>query len=183
MPADYPVPNRDAIASALETLLATKVVANPLPMVKSYPFPSYVSVYEKDSRGIIAFLVCDLSLIRCAGAALSMLPKSAAEPKPSEIWPEKILLDNFREIMNILAQFFNDKGQEHVRFINGFPHNKMPGMASTLLELGELKAAFELNIGGYGSGQIFIVYPAPNMRYNPPSIQPIVRRSTQVKAA
>lgn len=183
MAVEYPVPSREAFASALETLLSLKVAAQGLPLEKSYPMPAYVSVYERDSRGIIAFMVADLPLVRATGAAMSMLPKDTAEPRPGDPWADKILVDNFREIMNISAQFFNEKGHEHVRFVNGFPHNKLPGMASTLLELGEVKAVYELSVGDYGTGRLYVVFPSAHMRANPPSIQPLARRSTQVKAA
>ncbi len=90
----------------------------------------------------------DPSFAYLSGAALALIPKGRAEDAINGRDADPDLLDNYREIMNVITRVINDAGDAHVRLV--------PGSSADLDALPEPRSGrgYGIAIDGYGSGTL-----------------------------
>ena len=92
----------------------------------------------------------DAAFAHLAGAALALVPKARAEDAVASGQPDDDLLENYREIMNVVTRVVNDQGGPHVRLV--------PGSSVSLSELPTPSAGrcSPTSIENYGDGTLSV---------------------------
>ncbi len=108
----------------------------------------FLTVFVGDEGEPLILAGGDASFAYYAGAALALIPKGRAEDAIGGAEPDPDLVENYREIMNVLTRVVNDQGGPHVRLV--------PGSTADLAELPEPKSgrAYSLEVDGYGTGNL-----------------------------
>lgn len=84
-----------------------------------------------------------------SGAALALIPKGRAEDAIADSEADEDLLENYREILNVVTRAVNDQGRAHVRLV--------PGSTADLSQLPPAEDAkgYEVGVDGYGDGNLY----------------------------
>lgn len=91
----------------------------------------------------------DKAFAYLSGAALALVPKGRAEDAINGSEVDEDLLENYREILNVVTRAVNDQGRAHVRLVPG-----------SVVDLSALPATvdtkgYTVQIDGYGNGDLF----------------------------
>ncbi len=107
--ADLLLPGPDEVEETLGMLVGksvtTKRIANP----QTASFKGSVSIYTFDDESVGAAIFCEIGLTNSLGAAMMMIPAGAAEDATDEGEIPNNLLENFKEVANVLTAIMNDK--------------------------------------------------------------------------
>ncbi len=107
-----------------------------------------LTVYVGDDDTPLMLAGGDMSFAYFAGAALALVPKARAEDAIALNEVDEDLLENYREIMNVVTRAVNDQGGPHVRLVPG-----------STVDLDALPTpsdgrALGVDIAGYGAGSL-----------------------------
>ncbi len=113
---------------------------------------SYAAVYvdADDIPGAVA--LCDPAFAAFSSAALSMIPKGAAEDAVKSGDLPKNLLDNLYEVMNICTRLVIDESTPHLRLVKLCPVNETD--TTEIIKDAATEAGFNVEIPGYGTGSL-----------------------------
>ena len=142
---------------ALEKLFF-ELYGKPVPL-KSLPRgpvepPWVVSVYRGGDDTARVACLCELVLACRAGAALSMMPVETAEESVASGHLSETLLENYREVMNVMATVLSGHGVRVVlREITGPPENAPPELLRKALT-SKRRLDAEVSLPGYGAGRL-----------------------------
>ena len=144
MSAHYPAPIKDDVRELLADLLGRAVQIDKVDRLElDEDEPGVVAEYVTDDGSVGALCVVDGPMALRCGAALSMVPSNVADEavKRSEL-PDH-LLENWREVANIVAQLLNGPRTPHLRLqaIHALPGD-MPQHVDTLLQAPEFRRDF-----------------------------------------
>jgi hypothetical protein len=129
MPVDSP-PGVGTIAKLFKNLLGVPVTVKEMDdkLVHGKPdTPTYAGVYASNYGDICAAAICSLSLAAATGACLGLIPTAQAEEwvKTRKIPADG--LENFQEILNVIASAFNEAYPgRHVRLRGLLQPGQMP---------------------------------------------------------
>ncbi len=120
-----------------------------------------VAVYTDDTGSVAALCVCDLSLASHAGAALSLIPAGvAAEAARTGVMPASIA-ENLYEVANVAASLFNADGGPHLKLREVVTTAQaLPAALSEVAARASERIDLEVNITGYGQGQMSVLLTA-----------------------
>jgi hypothetical protein len=149
------LPTADAIARLVSDLLGKPTTARavaPTPV----PRDGIVSAIVDDEGALRAAVVVDRPLAAYAGAALALVPSGMADDALRSGAIPSALLDNYREVLNVVTNLLNTINPVHVRLGDSYtgPAAPAPKDVATILASPKAKLDLELQIAGYGKGRI-----------------------------
>lgn len=149
------LPTSDAVARLIASLAGKNVTAKPAAALKQVPKGAAVAVCV-DEATVVAVMVADVALAASAGAALAMIPAAAAQDavRAGSLPPN--IADNFREITNIMCSLLTASGGRGVRLAD-FAVSSVPASAAPVLAGGGARLDLEVEVQGYGKGQLAII--------------------------
>jgi hypothetical protein len=154
MPALDALPTPEAVARLLRDLFG-KAVAPKKGAAMAPSTKVCAGTYVDDTGKLVGVCVCDLPLSASIGAALALIPPgAAADAVKTGKLPDE-MLDNLREVLNILASLF---GGTHVRFRELLPPSaalSAPVAAVLARPVGRLD--IELTVAGYAGGRLSLL--------------------------
>lgn len=159
MSARFPAPISDDVRELLTDLLGRPVdVAKGERLVIEGNEPGVVAEYVTDEGAVGALCVVDGALALRCGAALSMVPATVADEAVERGELPDSLLENWREVVNILAQLLNGPLSPHLRLqaIHTLP-GELPPQVETLHRAPEFRRDFGVDIDAYGSGRFALL--------------------------
>jgi len=129
--------------------------------VAPYPLASaarrIVAAFEAEDASSMSVCVFDLALVAYAGAALAMIPAGNAKEQVAAGHCEGVLLENFTEILNICRQVFQGPGRHILSPRLYLTKQEIPPHIAQALSAPKTRVDAEINIPGYGCGQLSIV--------------------------
>ncbi|HET9772001.1 MAG TPA: hypothetical protein VFS16_14000 [Acidimicrobiia bacterium] len=158
MPASFPVPIQEDIRDLLMDLLGRGAAVDKVtPLVLEEDQPAVIAEYRTDEGSVGALCLVDAEFAIRAGGALTMVPPAAVADtiRKGDVSES---LENFREIVNILAQLLNSPRTSHLRLagVHVVPGD-LPEAVSSLVERPEFRRDFAVQIEGYGPGRISLL--------------------------
>ncbi len=118
-----------------------------------------VAVYEDKYDRVGALCISELMMAAVGGAALVLAaPTILPEVEAAQQLPAN-LLDNYREVVNILASVLNTPSTPHLRLtsIHTWPDEDLPAEAWGVIETPGNRRDFEITVDGYGGGRLSIL--------------------------
>lgn len=146
------LPTSNALRELLNTLLGSPITCTALPS-PSAARPEFVALYENGDGLPEAYIGFDRTLVAYAGGALTMMPVD--EVKATLQAPElsSVLVDGYREVVNIAASLFNVENRPHVKLRSTYTRDALPPDVVALLDGHGDQIHLKITIEGYGSGE------------------------------
>jgi hypothetical protein len=159
MPASFPVPIQEDIRDLLVDLLGRGTAVDKVPTLElEEDAPALIAEYVTDEGATGALCIVDGALAVRAGAALCMVPANVAEESVKRDEMPDHLVENFREIVNILARLLNSSRTAHLRLADVHPlPGELPAGVSSLRDRPEFRRDFAVHIDGYGQGRLSLL--------------------------
>lgn len=155
------IPDPKPIKDLFQDLLGRSVTILPIsdPVVPSARRACCVGLYVDANLDCKALVSADLKLGARAGAALGLVPATGADSAIENKELPAALYDNFFEVMNIFSSLFNGGDAEtHLKLQTVFqPGSVIPTHAAMQLRGLGKRADFQLDIDGYGVGELGVV--------------------------
>lgn len=149
-------PTPKALATTLGDLLGRRINAAPPPKKPPKTDFGFVASYADEAKQVVAFSFVNLAFVCHAGAALSLIPASAASDALRAGKAPDELFDNYREVANVLATVLAGAGTP-IRLTSVLPLATWDAPEKkTLLERAAL-AQLDVEIQGYGTGKLAFV--------------------------
>lgn len=143
------LPASSAVDNLLAALFGRDTSSTPAPDMTPHDDTFWGLVDEANTLQYV--IGSDLSFAHRSGAALAMIPVGVAEDAGND--PDEDLLENYREVANMVSRAVNEVASCRVRLDPGLPMDD--GERQGIVESGEaLQMAVE--IAGYGSGALAI---------------------------
>ena len=154
-----PVPIQESVAEFISALLGLGSAATKVQPARIEADGAHVvGIYRDDLGRVAALVTADLAMAASSGAALAMIPSSAARDVVDRGALSDTLLDNFREVANITATLLNTPTTPHLRldgvWLSDDPD--LPHEAWDLLAAATKHREFLVTIDGYGTGRLGI---------------------------
>lgn len=146
------LPTPDAVGRVLRDLFGKGVTPKKAPTPLAMTPKAYAATYLDDRDALVGICLCDLPLAATMGAALALVPPDGANAavKAGKLPGE--MLDNFREVLNILHRQF---GAVHVRFKDLVqPGDKVPANVAMAAAKPASRLDLEIAIVGYSGGRL-----------------------------
>ena len=152
------LPEAESVAKLMTSLLGRAVNVKKGATLLKPGNQAAVSLYACDAGTVRAGCLFNLSLAAQAGAALSLIPKAMVEESIQSGTLTESIVDNFREIGNILSRLFNDSGAPHV-FLNGvyLPSEPLPEDVAGKIAHPASRLDLDVTVTGYGVGEMSVL--------------------------
>jgi hypothetical protein len=150
------LPTADAVAKLIASLAGKNVTAKAGPALKAPPKGGAVGVCVDEAPNVAAVIVADVALAAAAGAALAMIPPAAAQDAVRSGTLPANIADNFREVANIMCSLLTASGGRSVRLAD-FSVAGVPAAAEAVLAGSGARLDLEVDVQGYGKGQLAII--------------------------
>lgn len=119
---------------------------------------SVVAVYVNDNNEPVTACICDHDFVAFAGSALTRIPPGGAEDAAASGDFSEMMLGNHHEIMNICSRLFMNSDSPHLRLEKVYVSpDDVPENARTVLQTSELRADFNVEVPGYGAGNLSFI--------------------------
>ncbi|MBI3817694.1 MAG: hypothetical protein HY286_03300 [Planctomycetes bacterium] len=154
------VPSALAVKDLIEGLVGRKIQARVgTPVAISPDSPVAIALYGRDDGVTGAVCIYDLALANAIGAALTSIPLNVAEVNIKEKKITDVILDNFKEVLNIATQLFQRPGAPRVscKSMHIAPPDRVPSSAVPAITKPVGRADLVIEIPGYGTGKITIL--------------------------
>lgn len=153
MAGRFPLPVQEDLRDLLTDLLGRE--ASVVRTEEPVDAPRAVADYVTDDGAVAAVVGCDLAFACRAGAAITLVPPPAAEEALAEGTLTPTLVENLREILNVMARLLNSAQTPHVRLREVYPPgSEPPADAARLWAQPADRRGFDVEIQGYGSGRL-----------------------------
>ncbi|MGE0810645.1 MAG: hypothetical protein AB7N69_08520 [Immundisolibacter sp.] len=150
------LPTADAVAKLIASLAGKNVTVTAGSKLKAPPMGSAIGVCMDETPSVAAVIVADVALAAAAGAALAMIPPTAAQDAArSGVLPVN-MADNFREVTNIMCSLLTAAGGRGVR-LTDFSVAGAPSAAEAVLAGTGARLDLVVDVQGYGKGQLAII--------------------------
>jgi len=173
VPTTFPMPIPEAIRELLVDLLGRKAtvsrIEKPGPAdeeegeeeaAPAAPAATFLATYVADDDTVGVICIADLALSAALGAALTMVPPALVDEsiKAGHL-AESALLENFQEVVNIMARLFNSNDTPHVRWhtVLQLPDEEVPPGVESLLKRPSARRDLSVTCDGYGSGTLSVL--------------------------
>lgn len=146
------------VGMTLKELLRRNINAAPCPPMLRPKEGWVVAEYQLDDGSLVGYAICDLPFAVRTGAALTLIPPGAAEDAIKAHALEDTVSENFREVLNVMARFFDRGGNSRVHL--GLVH--LPGEnmgAAFAMQIAKPAARMDasVDVGGYGKGTLMLL--------------------------
>lgn len=155
-----PVPIQEAVTDFVIALLSLGASASKVTPTKLGATGEHViGTYRDDEGATAALIVADLAFAAATGAALAMIPATAAKEALKLGNLTETLMENFREVANITATLLNTPTTPHVALVDVWTsdHPDLPDAVWSVLVAPNKRREFAVTIDGYGSGRLGLV--------------------------
>ncbi len=152
----YPLPDAAHVKDLLGMLFDGFTVKPGAKLDLSPKASSYFGLYAADDGHLAAFCGCDLAFATISGAALSMLPPTAAKEAAKEGQLPGVMLANLHEVMNICTRLIQRDESPHLRLRDVCLIGAMPAASAALLGATQRRIDFEVGIARYGTGALAV---------------------------
>jgi hypothetical protein len=152
-----PVPYQ--VRTLLEELFGRPVDVKPCaPWAPLNGEPGTFALYVDDSYVVRALGVCDVRFSAYAGAAIGLMPPSAAETAVKERVLDRMAQENLYEVLNICAALYNVEGAAHMKLhqVHHVGASVAPQVQALSAVLGR-RLDLMVEITGYGKGRLSFV--------------------------
>ena len=117
-----------------------------------------VAEYVDDQMQLAAIIAADLGLASAAGSAIGLIPAKEVEASVKYKEMSAAQIENFSEILNVMASLFNVDGAPHLRLTNVTPPGQaLAADAQKLLMAYVPRLDVTMEIPGYGGGALSVV--------------------------
>ena len=146
------LPTPDAVARVLRDLFGKAVTPKKVPAPFAMSPKAFAATYLDDRDALVGICMCDLPLAATMGAALALVPPDAANTAAKAGKLPSEMLDNFREVLNILHRQF---GAVHLRFKDLVqPGDKIPANVAAGTAKPASRLDLEIAVAGYSGGRL-----------------------------
>jgi len=147
------------VREVLEGLLGRDVTVEVCPPYLPGPdAPALLGTYVDDQLTLRTVAVVDVPLGAHLGAAVGLVPRGLAVAAAESGLVPANLLDNLREVLNVLASTLNRPGRAHQRFYELHPADTLPPAdVSSWAKVPVGRLYLQVDIAGYGDGQLGFV--------------------------
>jgi hypothetical protein len=147
---------KEALEEILSELLDKPVRGTAKPPFEPSPQkPAVAAIYHNEHDEVACVMVISINLACYLGAALAMIPAGTAESDAKKGLLAGNLLDNFREIANILSQrVSHEHGSRRCHLVNVLPKVVAPASEAGKAWTSTQRVDLELEVTGYGKGMI-----------------------------
>jgi hypothetical protein len=155
-----PVPIQEAVSEFVSALLGMGTAASKVPPPTLEADGSHViATYCDDLGRIAALITADLHFAAATGAALAMIPATAAHEAVEAGELSETLLENYREIANMTTSLLNTSTTPHLKLVDIWSSDdpELPADVWMVLESPSKRREYVVTIDGYGSGQMGVV--------------------------
>jgi hypothetical protein len=146
------LPTPDAVGRVLRDLFGKGVTQKKASAPLAMSPKAFAAAYRDDRDALVGICLCDIPLAATVGSALALVPPDAANAavKTGKLPAE--MLDNFREVLNILHRQF---GALHVQFKELVqPGDKIPPNIATGTAKPASRLDLEIVVAGYPVGRL-----------------------------
>jgi hypothetical protein len=155
--AKHPIPNVAQVRELLGMLFDGLTVKPGAKLDTSPKSNCYFGVYVSGDNTPVALCGCDLAFATNSGAALSMLPPTAAKEAAKDKVLPPVMLANLHEVMNICTRLMLRDDTPHVRLRELCTVAALPAAAAQILSAPNARIDFEVGLGKYGSGVLSVL--------------------------
>ena len=155
------LPSPNAVRAMISQLIGGNVAVKPLPGVPAHSGTSVVAVYVHDDDTPAAVWVSTVPFAASASAALTGILPAVVEEQIRRDRLADMILDNFRELMNVGASLFHVGQAPHTRLLGLYqvPHEPLPAGAADLMTRATAKLALHAEVDRYSEGPSWILLP------------------------
>jgi len=155
--AGYPLPDEAKTLELLGALFEGLNVKRGGKFDASLAGGAWFGVFIAEHGAPVALCGADANLAASFGAALSMLPVSAAKDAAKARDLTELMLENVREIMNICTRLVMDGSLPHLRLDRLYPRRSLPAAAAQLLGAPGAHREFQVQLPKYGGGVLSVM--------------------------
>lgn len=155
-----PVPIQEAVADFMGALLGLGSAASKVTPTKIEPDGSHIiGTYADDLGRVSGLVIGDLDFAATSGAALAMIPATAARDAVKAGSLDENLLENFREVCNVTTSMLNSPHTPHLALQDVWPsdHPDLPPEVWDILTAPAKRREFAVTLEGYDDGRFGIV--------------------------
>ena len=166
MPTTYPMPIQEAVRDMLTDLVGRAVavskVAQPDDEEDGVEQPlSLLADYVTDDGAVGVLCIADIPLSAALGAALTLVPVPVVTEsvRKGNFDDAEMLVENYREIVNVMARLFNSSDTPHMRWrtVYQLPTETPPDDVIALLEHPASRRDLGVTVEGYGAGTLTLL--------------------------
>lgn len=106
-----------------------------------------------DDGELVAVVSADAAFTCYTGAAIMMLPPSAADDARSETELPEEITDAFGEVLNVISRLFNTDDRKHCRYVD-IAQGKAPDDIKAFIKVASMRNSYGFEVGGYGEGTV-----------------------------
>ena len=154
-----PVPIQEAVAEFFGALMGTGAAATKVtPTGVEADGAHIIGVYRDDLERVAALVTGDLAFAAASGAALAMIPATAARDEVKAGTLSENLLENFREVCNVTASLLNTPTTPHLTLVDAWPsdHPDLPAEVWDVLAKPTKRREYAVTLEGYDDGRLGI---------------------------
>ena len=143
-------PTLDEVSTLLSGLLGRPVAAS---VAESGQLdPATLRGLVDDENNLISVIAADLPFAHRTGAAIAMMPASAADDAGYDAADED-LIENYHEVANVLSRAVNERSPSRLRLDPGLSHER-----AALVEVirNGTGAVYTVDVNGYGEGHVAV---------------------------
>lgn len=157
MTATVQLPSTKLVAGLLSGIVGRDVTAEKAPPINLLQkAPRMYGTYRDPSTQMPCLAVCDMEFCGYVGGAMLVFPLSAIKDVIRTGKLEEGIQDCVREILNICSRIFNDYSHQVFQDLYSSPA-QLPPDAAALLKSNHGRVDMEVEVAGYGSGQMTIL--------------------------
>lgn len=145
-------PSPDALSHVLRDLFGRQVTLKTGGAIAPLKV-ALAAVYQDAEGKPLAVGLTDVACAAYSGAALAMIPKGVADDSVKRAKLEDNLLENFHEVVNILASTLNTSGS-HVRLAALVAPKDLSADAQAIVKKPRARVDFDLTIADFGAGKL-----------------------------
>lgn len=153
----YPMPDASKVRAMLGLLFEGIGIRTGKRFAVAADSGCWVGLYVTDNGAPVAACIADSAFAANAGAALSMLPATAAGVARDSRTLTEAMVDNLREVLNICTRLLMNDGLPHLKLEDLYRADALPERAQALLKRLRWRIDFELTLPKYGPGTLAVV--------------------------
>lgn len=146
------IPDADSVAQLLAMIFGEDI--NVVDASADDFSDHHVATFVSREDQLVAISMCNLEFVAYSGAALSMIPKPAANDMIKDKDISDQIKANFYEVMNICSKLMISDTSPHLRLVDVLEPGAPSEQAMTTLESAANTVCFDVDIPRYGKGRI-----------------------------
>ncbi|MGB5540669.1 MAG: hypothetical protein WBO37_11305, partial [Gammaproteobacteria bacterium] len=152
----HPTPKEIEVRQMLTMLYGSKLTVSTGEALATDADCGYAAaVFVSDDGTPVTACVCDMQFAAFAGAALTRIPRGAAEDAVKSGKLSENMQGNLKEVMNICSRLFMDDNSPHLKLDNLYESiGVLPDSARSLMDSVQGRLDLIISIPDYGDGKL-----------------------------